>query len=140
MEYVTDLADPLVDIRDVVDSFRSSHLTLPDWDQTLRRVVTALSQLPPQAQVDVVLPSLVPNLRLLLTAGLDNVPQVVDVVAAQVAAALEQTRVPGITVALFRSVTARQLSVSRGSGTVVTCCHLLPAVAGQVARMARRAA
>jgi hypothetical protein len=96
MEYVADLADPLVDIRDVVESFRSSHLTLPDWDQTLQRVVTALSQLPPQAQVDVVLPSLIPNLRLLLTAGLDNVPQVVDMVAAQVAAALEQTRVPGI--------------------------------------------
>jgi hypothetical protein len=96
MEYVADLADPLVDIRDVVESFRSSHLTLPDWDQTLRRVVTALSQLPPQAQVDVVLPGLVPNLRLLLTAGLDSVPQVVDMVAAQVAVALEQTRVPGI--------------------------------------------
>lgn len=96
MEYVADLADPLVDIRDVVESFRSSHLMLPDWDQTLRRVVTALSQLPPQAQVDVVLPGLVPNLRLLLTAGLDNVPQVVDMVAAQIAAALEQTRVPGI--------------------------------------------
>ncbi len=59
MEYVADLADPLVDIRDVVESFRSSHLTLPDWDQTLRRVVTSiLSQLPPQAQVDVVLPGL----------------------------------------------------------------------------------
>lgn len=96
MEYVSNLADPLVDVRDVVESFRSSHLTLPDWDQTLRRVVAALSQLPPQAQVDVVLPGLVPNLRLLLAAGLDNVPQVVDVVADQVAVALEQTRVPGI--------------------------------------------
>lgn len=96
MEYVANLADPLVDVRDVVESFRSSHLTLPDWDQTLRRVVAALSQLPPQAQVDVVLPGLVPNLRLLLAAGLDNVPQVVDVVADQVAVALEQTRVPGI--------------------------------------------
>src|SRR5205823_12045002 len=96
MEHAADLADPLVDVRDVVESFRSSHLTLPDWDQTLRRVVTALSQLPPQAQVDVLLPGLVSNLRLLLTAGLENVPQVVDIVAAQVAAALEQTRVPGI--------------------------------------------
>jgi hypothetical protein len=96
MEYVANLADPLVDVRDVVESFRSSHVTLPDWDQTLRRVVAALSQLPPQAQVDVVLPGLVPNLRLLLTSGLDSVPQVVDVVADQVAAALERTRVPGI--------------------------------------------
>ena len=96
MEHAADLADPLVDVRDVVESFRSNHLTLLDWDQTLRRVVTALSQLPPQAQVDVLLPGLVSNLRLLLTAGLENVPQVVDMVAAQVAAALEQTRVPGI--------------------------------------------
>jgi hypothetical protein len=96
MEYVANLADPLVDVRDVVESFRSSHVTLPNWDQTLQRVVATLSQLPPQAQVDVVLPGLVPNLRLLLTAGLDSLPQVVDVVADQVAAALERTRVPGI--------------------------------------------
>ena len=96
MERGADLADPLVDVRDVVESFRSSHLTLPGWDQTLRQVVTALSQLPSQAQVDVLLPGLVPDLRLLLTAGLGNVPEVVERVAARVAAALEQTRVPGI--------------------------------------------
>ena len=96
MQYAADLADPLVDVRDVVESFRSSHLTLPGWDQTLRQVITALSQLPPQAQADVFLPGLVSNLRLLLTAGLDDVPQVVERVAAQVAAALEEARVPGI--------------------------------------------
>ena len=95
-QYAADLADPLVDVRDVVESFRSSHLTLPDWDQTLRRVIIALGLLPPQAHVDVLLPGLVPNLRLLLTAGLDNVPQVVERVAAQVAVALEEARVPGI--------------------------------------------
>jgi len=43
-----------------------------------------------------------------------------------------------IAVAVFRSVTAPQLSVAGGSGTVVTCCHLLPAVVGQVASAARR--
>lgn len=90
------LADPLVDVREVVESFRSSQLTLPDWDQALRRVVIALSQLPAQAQVDALLPGLVPNLQLLLSVGLDKVPDVVDTVAAQVAVALEQTRVPGI--------------------------------------------
>ena len=45
MQYLADLADPLVDLRDPVESFRSSHLTLPDQDQTLRWVITALSQL-----------------------------------------------------------------------------------------------
>lgn len=35
LQYAADLADPLVDVRDVVESFRSSHLTLPDWDEIL---------------------------------------------------------------------------------------------------------
>ena len=29
-------ADPLVDVRDVVESFRCSHLALPDRDEILR--------------------------------------------------------------------------------------------------------
>ena len=45
-----------------------------------------------------------------------------------------------ITVAVFRSVTALQLSVARGSRAVVTYCHLLSVVVGQVARAWRRAA
>jgi hypothetical protein len=45
MQYAADLADPNGDVCDVVESFRSSHLTLPDWDPTLRWVITALSQL-----------------------------------------------------------------------------------------------
>jgi hypothetical protein len=33
MQDAADLADPLVDVRDVVESFRCSHLTLPDRDE-----------------------------------------------------------------------------------------------------------
>jgi hypothetical protein len=36
MQYAADLADPLVDVRDVVESFRCSHLTLLDRDEILR--------------------------------------------------------------------------------------------------------
>lgn len=36
MPDAADLADPLVDVRDVVESFRCSHLTLPDRYETLR--------------------------------------------------------------------------------------------------------
>jgi hypothetical protein len=36
MQYAADLADPLVDVRDVVESFRCSHLTFPDRMKILR--------------------------------------------------------------------------------------------------------
>jgi Bifunctional DNA primase/polymerase, N-terminal len=47
---------------------------------------------------------------------------------------------PYITVAVFRSVTAPQLSVARVAALVVTWCHLLSFVGGQVPRAWRRAA
>jgi hypothetical protein len=96
MQYTADLADPLVDVRDVVESFRTCQITLPDWDETLRRAVIALDQLSPRAQVDALVPGLLPNLRLVLAEGLDNVPQVVNEVADQVAVVLEEARIPGI--------------------------------------------
>jgi hypothetical protein len=37
LQHAAGLADPLVDVRDVVESFRSSHLTLPDWDEILHQ-------------------------------------------------------------------------------------------------------
>ena len=45
MQYAVYLADPLVDVRDVVESVRSSHLIRQDWEQTLRRIITAPSEL-----------------------------------------------------------------------------------------------
>jgi hypothetical protein len=64
MLYAADLADPLADVRHVVESFRSGHLTLPRLDEILRRII-APRQFPPQVQVDVLKPGLMPNLRLL---------------------------------------------------------------------------
>jgi hypothetical protein len=46
MQYAADLADPLVDVRDVVESFRSSHLTLPDWDEILHQPREGVSKDP----------------------------------------------------------------------------------------------
>ncbi len=96
MQHSAALADPLVDIRDVVESFRSCHVVLPDWDQTLRRAIAALDRLTPPDQVDAVLPGLLPNLRIVLAEGLRGAPHVVNEVADQVAAVLAETRTPGI--------------------------------------------
>lgn len=96
MQYDAELADPLVEVRDVVESFRCCGVTPADWSQTLGQAIAALAQLPQEAGVERRLPDLVPHLQILLTEGLDSVPQLVDEVAAQVAAALSQAQIPGI--------------------------------------------
>jgi hypothetical protein len=96
MQYDARLADPLDDVRDVVESYRCCGVMPADWHRTLGEAVAALDQLPQEAEVDALLPDLIPHLRILLTQGLDGAPQVVSEVADQVAAALSRTRIPGI--------------------------------------------
>lgn len=96
MQYEVELADPLVEVRDVVESFRCCGVTPADWYQALNRALATLDELPAEVGVERRLPDLLPRLRILLTGGLGSAPAVVDEVAAQVAAALSQTRIPGI--------------------------------------------
>lgn len=95
MQYAADLADPLLDVRNVVESFRSYHITPPDWDEALRHAIVALSRLQALVQADIGLQGLLPDLHLLLTGGLDHSPQVVEKVATQVANILDETTIPG---------------------------------------------
>lgn len=97
MQYDAYLADPLLDVRDVVESFRSYQVTPPDWDETLRHAVTALSEMQAEIQVDSVLPGLLPDLAFLLANGLNSSPQVIEKIATLVANILEETRIPGPT-------------------------------------------
>jgi hypothetical protein len=96
MQDDAELADPLLEVRDVVESYRCCRVTPPDWDQALGHAIAALGQLPQEVGVEFRLPDLVPHLRILLAEGLDGVPAVVDEVATQVALALSQARIPGI--------------------------------------------
>ena len=93
--YAADLADPLLDVRNVVESFRSYHVTPPGWDETLRDAIAALSRLRAPDQVSTVLSALLPALELLLTDGLDSSPLVVEKVATHVVSILKETRIPG---------------------------------------------
>jgi hypothetical protein len=96
MQYDIELVDPLVEVRDVVESYRCCGVTPTDWHQVLGQAIATLDQLPQEVGVEHRLPDLLPHLRILLTAGLDNAPKVLDEVAAQVATALRHTRIPGI--------------------------------------------
>jgi hypothetical protein len=96
MQNSADLAGPLGDIRDVVESFRTWEVTLPDWDAVLGRAVAVIAEIPLQADLGSRLSGLIPDLRLLQERGLDAQPQVVNRVADLVADALAQARIPGI--------------------------------------------
>jgi hypothetical protein len=96
MLYGAELADPLVDVRDVVESFRSFGVTPADWHSTLEGAATALDRVPPNEQFREVFSDLVSNIRILLANDLASRPSIVEEVAEQVAAALSQVRVPGI--------------------------------------------
>jgi hypothetical protein len=93
--YAADLADPLLDVRNVVESFRSYHVTPPGWDETLRDAIAALSRLRAPDQVSTVLSALLPALELLLMDGLDSSPLVVEKVATHVVSILKETKIPG---------------------------------------------
>jgi hypothetical protein len=97
MQYAADLADPLLDVRNVVESYRSHHVTPPDWDETLRHAVAVLTRLQASAQVNTVLSALLPALGFLLTDGLDSSPLLVEKVATQVANILKEITIPGPT-------------------------------------------
>jgi hypothetical protein len=96
MQYDIALADPLVEVRDVVESFRCCGVTPADWHQVLDRAIATLDRLPQEVGVEQRLPDLLPHLRTLLAMGLGSTPKVLDQVAAQVATALQQAQIPGI--------------------------------------------
>jgi hypothetical protein len=97
MQYGADLAEPLLEVRDVVETFRSYQITPPDWDESLRHATAALRRLQALAEVNVLPAGLVPDLDLLLADGLDSSPQIVAKVATQVAVVLAETMIPGPT-------------------------------------------
>jgi hypothetical protein len=96
MQGAADIADPLVDVRDVVETFRQCGMTLADWHETLQTAVAALDDLRGAAQADVWLLKLSAQLRVLLERGLEDQPLIVDDVATWVARILAETKVPGI--------------------------------------------
>jgi hypothetical protein len=96
MEYGPELADPLVDVRDVVESFRTYGVTPPDWRGMLGNAVTALDELSPMPHLGLVLPPLVLHLNELLTGGLAANPALVSEVAERVSAILASVQFPAM--------------------------------------------
>lgn len=91
-----ELADPVVDVRDVLETFRAYRVIAPDWREVLEGAAEALDRLPEDAQIPSRLPSLIIRIRQLLQSGLKVEDPVLQEAADQIAHLLRETRIPGI--------------------------------------------
>src|SRR5712691_11917610 len=96
MQYDPELVDPLAEVRDVVESFRSFGVTPAHWQHTLSDAATALDQLPAEIKLKELSADLLPHIRTLLSVGLPNAPEILAQVADQVAGVLSQAKIQGI--------------------------------------------
>ncbi len=91
-----ELANPITDVRDVVETFRLYSILTSDWRERLSAAIQTLDQLPEGVRSESRVSVLVPRLRRLVDAGLAQGDPVLDEVATQVQALLHETRIPGI--------------------------------------------
>lgn len=91
-----EVAAPLVDVRDVLETFRRHQVLTEDWATVLSNAAEAFDQ----ASADVVVPPAVTHLagqlRMLLANGLQANTETVDRVADEIQRILSRTRIPGI--------------------------------------------
>jgi hypothetical protein len=89
------LAEPLTDVRDVLETFRRHRLLMADWAVVLADAANALEGLSaPEAGSAVA--CIAAEIRDLVAQGLDSNEEVVGRIADEVARILEETIVPAL--------------------------------------------
>jgi hypothetical protein len=96
MSYGAELADPVADVRDVVETFRRYGVLTADWREVLNGAADAFDRLPEDVQTASRLPALIPRLRQLLQSGLKSDDPVLQEVAKHIEDLLHEIRIPGI--------------------------------------------
>jgi len=91
-----ELASPIADVRDVVETYRLYGVLASDWREVLTAAGDALDRLPQPLRSEARIPRLVPRLRQLAAGGLTQGDPVLEEVAAHVHSLLEASRIPGI--------------------------------------------
>lgn len=96
MSDTADIAAPLAEVREVVETFRHHKIVLPNWADVVSSAIEALA-VPTYVQPPAVsLTEVVAELRLLLGTGLAGNPGLVDHIAVETAELLELARPAGI--------------------------------------------
>jgi len=92
----TDVAAPLIDVRDVLETFRGHRILTEDWAAVLSTAARSLDQASTDVVATPAVTHLAAQLRTLLANGLQADTETVDRVADETQRILSRTRVPGI--------------------------------------------
>lgn len=90
-----DLINQLVNVRDVLESYRCCKVVPLDWYKTLSTAASVFSSLPGDEGFDFKA-DLVDQLTIILEHGLEDTPRVLNAAAEEVAFALSHNVIPGM--------------------------------------------
>ncbi len=96
MNDTAEVAAPLVDVRDVLETFRRHHVLTEDWATVLSNAAKSLDQASANMVAPPVVAHLAAQLRMLLANGLQANVETVNRVADETQRILSRTRIPGI--------------------------------------------
>lgn len=96
MSDTAEVAAPLVDVRDVLETFRRHHVLTEDWATVLSNAAKSLDQASANMVAPPVVAHLAAQLRMLLANGLQANVETVNRVADETQRILSRTRIPGI--------------------------------------------
>lgn len=96
MSVTAEVAAPLVDVRDVLETFRRHQILIEDWASVLSNAARSLDQASAGVVATPAVTHLAGQLRTLLANGLQTNTEIVDRVADETQRILSQTRIPGI--------------------------------------------
>lgn len=96
MSDTAEVAAPLVDVRDVLETFRRHHVLTEDWATVLSNAARSLDQASANMVAPPVVAHLAAQLRMLLANGLQANVETVNRVADETQRILSRTRIPGI--------------------------------------------
>lgn len=90
-----ELLDRLVDVRDILESYRCCHIIPIDWYQKLSSAAAIIGDLDASEELGV-RAGLAELLQLVLLHGFEDAPMAVSTAADEVERALQRNRVPGL--------------------------------------------
>ncbi|MGH3868046.1 MAG: hypothetical protein ACRDQ4_18365 [Pseudonocardiaceae bacterium] len=96
MSDTAEVAAPLGDVRDVLETYRTHQVLIADWATVLSNAARSLDQAATNVVAAAAVTDLAAQLRMLLANGLQTNTETVNRVADETQRILSQTRIPGI--------------------------------------------
>jgi hypothetical protein len=90
------VADPLMDVREILETFRRHHIVVDGWAEVLTRAASALDRVPAELEIKASTTWIASELNEIAAYGLQHDQSKLNLVADRTAELLVSIRVPGI--------------------------------------------